>query len=68
MPFPWYDPKFTFNEKSLSYHLSGPSQRTVTQDLMLAFQRDTEHKIRTALIEMGWTPPPADLQKSETKT
>lgn len=53
--FPWYKPEFKFDDGN--YLLMGPSQRTVTKDLALAFARDIDGKIRTALIEMGWTPP-----------
>ena len=56
--FPWYDPKHVFDEKTLTHHMIGPSAHQVRNDLMLAFQRDVEGKIRQALIDMGWTPPP----------
>lgn len=32
----------------------------VVADLQMAFALDREGKIRQALIDMGWTPPPED--------
>lgn len=58
-----YKPEFKFDPDSHSYKMLGPSQRTITQDLIMAFHRDVEGKLRQALIDLGWTPPPADFQK-----
>jgi hypothetical protein len=52
-----YLPKFDFDPDTKSYLMAGPSQSTVTQDLILSFHRDVEGKIRKALIDLGWTPP-----------
>jgi len=52
-----YKADFKFDPDDQSYKLFGPSQDRVTADLLLAFNRDVEGKIRQALIDMGWTPP-----------
>ena len=52
-----YEPKFNFNADTMNYELLGPSLDTVRQDLLLAFHKDVENKMRRALIDLGWTPP-----------
>lgn len=52
-----YTPTFEFNEATKNYDLMAPALNTVKRDLMLAFARDIEGKIRRSLIDMGWMPP-----------
>lgn len=52
-----YHPKFEFDLDTKSHQLMGPSLDMVREDLLLAFYRDVEGKIRQALIDIGWTPP-----------
>lgn len=55
--------RFEYDEKTMSHFMKGPSQETVTQFILRKFYQDREHKIRNALIELGWTPPPADFKR-----
>ena len=52
-----YDPKFHFNSDTQNYDVLGPSATTVAKYIHLAFARDVEGKMRSALIAMGWVPP-----------
>ena len=52
-----HEPKFEFDPDLKNYVVKGPTQQQVTYDILMAFRRDVEGKIRAALIELGWTPP-----------
>lgn len=52
-----YEPAFKGIPGEATFEMMGPSLNQVRQDLILAFHKDVENKIRQALIEMGWTPP-----------
>lgn len=52
-----YLPQYKFDPETMAHSLLGPSLETVRHDVVMAFQRDTEGKIRQALIDLGWTPP-----------
>lgn len=56
-----YEPKFEFNADTQNYHMIGPPLAAVREDIILAFHKDIEGKIRQALIDLGWTPPPDNV-------
>jgi len=58
-----YDPKIYFDPADMKWNVMGPSSQKVAEDLLMAFNKDVEGKIRQALIDLGWTPP---ATKSET--
>lgn len=53
----WYEPRFTFDADDQAYKMEGPSAATIAADLLHAFNRDIDGKMRAALIDMGWMPP-----------
>lgn len=55
-----YEPKFEFVADTHSYAMMGPSAERIKEDLIQAFNRDVEGKIRQVLIDLGWTPPAKD--------
>lgn len=55
-----YEPQFTFDPDIQSYKMEAPSRQQIAADMVLAFVRDIDGKIRQALIEMGWKPPGED--------
>lgn len=55
-----YEPKFEFVADTKSYAMMAPSYERIMDDLILAFHRDVNGKIRKALIDLGWTPPAED--------
>lgn len=59
-----YEPKFEFNADTQNYHMIGPPLAAVREDIILAFHKDVEGKIRQALIDLGWTPPDSDVLPS----
>lgn len=61
------NPLFKVDEESLKMSVHLIPREQIVKDLLEAFHRDTEGKIRQALIDMGWTPPPvADDFKEAT--
>lgn len=57
MPFPYYTPEFKFDPETQAHLMVGPTLDQVRHDLVMAFMRDTEGKIKQALIDLGWRPP-----------
>lgn len=55
-----YRPEFAYDPNCKRYVMLAPSQQAIAHDLILAFHRDVDGKIRQALIDMGWTPPQAE--------
>jgi hypothetical protein len=62
-----YDPVFKFDTDDASYKIMGPTSEMIRHDLLMAFHRDVEGKMRQALIDMGWTPPPDDAERAQRK-
>lgn len=52
-----YEPRFTFDPDDKAFKVEGPSSAQIAQDIVLAFNRDIDGKMRKALIDMGWAPP-----------
>jgi hypothetical protein len=55
-----FDPDVTFDQTTSIISVKGPTPQQVSNELMLRFAADLEGKLRAALIEMGWTPPPEE--------
>lgn len=58
--------QFNVDPESLRSELLGPTAARVKAELVKAIANDADTKIRQALIELGWTPPPADFKKPIT--
>jgi hypothetical protein len=59
-----YEPEIHFNPADMKYVVMGPSAQKVAADVLIAFNKDVEGKIRQALIDLGWTPPPVTKSAS----
>jgi hypothetical protein len=52
---PHFKPQFEFSNNKVS--VLSPSLERVKNEVMLAFMRDVDFKMRKSLIDLGWTPP-----------
>jgi len=55
--FPPVTPDFQFDPDTQSYFMLGPSEQSIAAEMALAFSRDVDDKVRSALIARGWMPP-----------
>lgn len=52
-----YEPRFTFDVDRKAITMDAPTSERIAFDVLMAFNRDVDGKIRAALISLGWMPP-----------